>query len=125
MIKIKIEPEKCTGCRYCEVVCSLQHYDSVSSKNARIHVFSDDTNQMYFPITAGPYTDAQCTCKRVVTVRGKEVDACVLCPASCPARPVFMEPGTEIPLKCDLCGEPPDPLCVKYCTSGALSIMEV
>jgi len=38
---------------------------------------------------------------------------------------VFREPDTEIPLKCDHCGEPvTNALCVKWCTSGALTLVE-
>jgi benzoyl-CoA reductase subunit BamC len=54
-----------------------------------------------------------------------EIDGCSLCPASsCPSRHLFVEPGTGIPLKCDMCGEPPDPMCVKSCFSGALTLVD-
>ena len=82
-------------------------------------------NDMHIPILAGPYTDAKCTSRYSVVIGGKEFGKCILCRSACPERDIFFEPGTEIPLKCDLCGEPPDPACVKWCTSGALTFEEV
>ena len=44
----------------------------------------------------------------------------MLCRASCPEKTIYKEPDTAIPLKCDFCGEPPDPECVKWCAAEAL-----
>jgi Fe-S-cluster-containing hydrogenase component 2 len=123
VIRIKINHDKCTGCRLCELICSLHHMEGIfNPKKARIAVFSEE--HIYYPVIAGPYTDAECNSRNVVVVREREFDGCALCRASCPAKPVFKEPDTEIPLKCDFCGEPPDPQCVKVCVQGALTLVE-
>ncbi len=123
MKRIKVDYRKCTGCRSCEVACSLQHLENiVNPKRSRIRVFIDD--DVYFPVIAGPFNDAECNSRNVVIIEGHEYDACVLCRASCPAKPIFREPDMDIPLKCDFCGEPPDPMCVKICPSGALTLIE-
>ena len=123
MARIKIDYNKCTGCRLCEIACSLQHIENTCNpKRSRIVVFID--GDFCFPVIAGPYTDAECTSKNTVVINGKEYDSCVLCRASCPAKPIFKEPDVDIPLKCDFCGEPPDPQCVKVCLSGALTLVE-
>jgi benzoyl-CoA reductase subunit BamC len=57
-------------------------------------------------------------------VDGHEVDGCVLCRASCPEKTIYKEPDTAIPLKCDFCGEPPDPECVKWCAAEALVLVD-
>ena len=126
MLRVKIEPNKCTGCRYCEAVCSLYHFKAVNPLKSRIRIAQDPKQRINVPIISGPFTEAQCTNKTVKVIGGVEIDGCVLCPvASCPSRHLFIEPGTDIPLKCDMCGEPPDPLCVKSCFNGALTLVDV
>lgn len=123
MAKIKIDHTKCGGCQLCELVCALQHIeDACNPKRSRIRVFREEDS--FFPVIAGPYTDAECNAKSNVILEGIEIDECVLCRASCPIKPVFKEPDVDIPLKCDFCGEPPDPQCVKVCVSGALTLVE-
>lgn len=124
MQRIKIDHSKCTGCRHCEAVCSLQHYENeVNPKKSRIRVFVEE--DIFFPVIAGPLTEAECTSKNTIVVEGKEYDECTLCRASCPIKSWFREPETDIALKCDFCGDPPDPSCVKWCESGCLSLIEV
>lgn len=126
MVMIKIDHSKCTGCRDCEVACSIQHYDNeVNPKKARIKVFSDEERNVFFPVIAGRFTEAECTSKFHVVIGGEEYDMCTLCRASCPSRPWFIEPDTSIALKCDFCGDPPDPNCVKFCESGSLTLFDI
>lgn len=125
--KIQIDFDKCTGCRHCETACALSHTetDTVNPRLSRIKVNVDVAGGNFFPVIAGPYTDAKCTSRNYAIIKGEKYDLCRLCRSACPVKPYFFEPGTEIPLKCDLCGEPPDPSCVKWCTSGALAFIEV
>ena len=128
---IKIDADKCTGCRSCEVICSAFHaepkYSIVNSKRSRIRVFWDVENDLYVPILAGQYTDAECNGRHITIIKGKEYDECSFCRASCPSRDLFKEPDADIPLKCDMCGEPPPPegpLCVTWCLYDALTYFE-
>lgn len=126
MKEIRVDFDKCTGCRHCETACSLQHLeDSINPSFSRIRIHIDMEKDIHIPILAGPYTDAKCTSRYPIIVGGKEYENCILCRAACPEREIFFEPGTEVPLKCDLCGEPPDPVCVKWCIHGALTLIEV
>lgn len=120
-MRIKIDHTKCTGCKLCEVACSLQHAEAVNPWRSRIRVFIGE--EFCFPVIAGPYTEAACNAKGIVLVDGMEMDGCVVCRASCPVKTAFKEPDTAIPLKCDFCGEPPDPQCVKWCEADALTIV--
>jgi Fe-S-cluster-containing dehydrogenase component len=120
-MRIKIDHTKCTGCKLCEVVCSLQHTDTINPWRSRIRVFMGE--DFCLPVIAGPYTEAACNSKGIVLVDGVEVDGCVVCRASCPVKTAFKEPDTAIPLKCDFCGDPPDPQCVKWCEADALSMV--
>lgn len=123
---IRVDFDKCTGCRHCETACSLQHFeDSINPNLSRIKVYLDMENDIHFPVLAGPYTDAKCTSRYPIVIGGKEYEQCILCRAACPEREIFFEAGEEVPLKCDLCGEPPDPACVKWCIHGALTFVDV
>ena len=125
---IKIDPDKCTGCRACEIACSAYHadpkYSIVNPERSRIRIFWDMLNDVYVPILAGEYTETECNARYIMTIDGKEYGECSFCRASCPSRDLFKEPDSGIALKCDACGEPmPEegPLCVKWCVSNALT----
>ncbi len=125
---IKIDAGKCTGCLACEVICSAFHseYSRVNRARSRIRVLVDNDADVYVPVIAGPYTLGECPGRAEMTIDGKEYDECFFCRVACPSRDLFKEPDSGIPLKCDMCGEPPqpEPLCVKWCMSEALNYVE-
>lgn len=124
---IKIEPEKCNGCRACEVICSSFHarpkYSSNNPARARIRVIRDPLKNIFFPVYAGEYTPAECMGRNKYVLDGKEYGECDFCRASCPSRDVFKEPDSGLPLRCDMCEDDPpqkEPLCVQWCLADAL-----
>ena len=124
---IKVDVDKCTGCRSCELACSAFHtvpkYSSMNPARSRIRVIMDELADVYVPVRAGGYTKAECNGRNVYTINGKQYSECSFCPASCPSRDYFKEPDSGLPLKCDMCGnEPPlsEPMCVQACKFGAL-----
>lgn len=128
---IKIDTDKCNGCRSCEVICSAFHasdkYSVVNPARARIRLVREPLNDVYLPVYAGEYTGAECMGRDKYTVDGKEYEECAFCRASCPSRDVFKEPDSGLPLKCDMCEEDPpldEPLCVKWCLADALTYEE-
>lgn len=126
MKRLRIEHIKCTGCRDCETACSIKHYENeVNPKKSRIRVWLNEEDQKFHPVISGPTASAECTSKYDLIIEGTEYDECILCRAACPSRPWFIEPDTGIALKCDFCGDPPDPNCVAACQSGALTLVEV
>jgi len=126
MYRIKIDHNKCTGCRHCEVACSLNRLaTAVNPKRARIRVIQE--GDRFFPVISGPFTDASCNIKVDIKFGNHVYDQCDLCRAVCPHKSMlFKEPGDEKPIQCDFCGiEAPGPSCVRWCTSGALTLIEV
>jgi benzoyl-CoA reductase subunit BamC len=128
---IKINTDKCTGCRSCEVACSAFHatprYSITNPGRARIHVFRNELMDEYVPVYASEYTQARCNGRQVHTIAGKEYSICTFCGASCPSRDIFREPDSGLPLKCDLCeSDPPleKPMCVQVCEPGCLTYEE-
>ncbi len=123
MPRIKIDHNKCTGCRHCEIACSLNHVTGIANpRRARIRVFRE--GNIFFPVIAGPFVDAACTSKVDIKIGDQIYDMCLLCRASCPQKSFFIEAETGFPLKCDFCGIPPNPSCVRWCNSGALELVD-
>ena len=124
---IRIDVDKCNGCRACEVICSAFHaaekYGSTNPARSRIRVIRDPLADIYVPVYAGDYAQAECAGRDMYIIDGKEYEECAFCRASCPSRDVFKEPDSGLPLKCDMCESDPsqeEPLCVQWCFSEAL-----
>ncbi len=128
---IKVDTKKCAGCRACEMACSAFHaiprYSSVNTARSRIMVVMDEVRDVFVPIRAGDYAEAECNGRNTYIIDGKEYNECTFCPASCPSRDAFKEPDSGLPLKCDMCESIPPlekPMCVDACTFGALTYEE-
>jgi benzoyl-CoA reductase subunit BamC len=128
---IKIDVDKCNGCRACEVICSAFHaapeYSSNNPARSRIRVIRDPLKDIYVPVYAGEYAQAECAGRDKYIINGKEYDECDFCRASCPSREEFKEPDSGLPLKCDMCeSDPPlsEPMCVQWCLTDALTYEE-
>ncbi|MDZ7664043.1 MAG: (4Fe-4S)-binding protein [Desulfotignum sp.] len=125
---IKIDVDKCNGCRACEVICSSFHaspkYSSNNPARSRIRIIREPLRDIYVPVYAGEYTTAECAGRDKYTIDGKDYDECSFCRASCPSREEFKEPDSGLPLKCDMCEGEDEPLCVKWCLVDALTLEE-
>lgn len=124
---IKVDADKCNGCRSCEIVCSGFHatpkYSTINPARSRIQVITDRLKDIWLPVFAGEYTPAECMGRDKYIIDGKEYSECSFCRASCPSRDLFKEPDSGLPLKCDMCeDEPPQekPLCVQACLNDVL-----
>lgn len=115
---------KCTGCRRCEIACSLQHEGKIWPEASRIRVF------MLVPGAEIPHLCAQChdyPCVASCPVNALSVNddtgavlidkekciSCLKCMDACPANIPFLHPGDNKIVICDLCNG--DPQCVKVC----------
>ncbi len=128
---IRIDLDKCNGCRACEVACSTFHatpqYGSNNPAKSRIHVIHEPLKDIFVPILAGENARAECNSRNIYTIDGKEHDECAFCRASCPSRTLFKEPDSGLPLKCNTCESDPEleePRCVQWCLSDALTYEE-
>ncbi|UCE90743.1 MAG: 4Fe-4S dicluster domain-containing protein [Methanobacteriota archaeon] len=124
-------PDKCTGCRFCEMACSLFHEGKINHADARLQVHKGDV-KTDFPVVctncvacgeeccvnACP-TEAISVVDGIVKVDEDECTACGECVEACPFGVMRME---ETAFKCDLCGG--DPTCVKFCPMGAIKYEE-
>ena len=129
--EIRVDVNKCTGCKTCELGCSAVHavpqYSIVNPARSRIKVIMDEQKDVYVPIRAGDYAHAECNGRNLYVIDGKEYSECSFCPASCPSRDAFKEPDSGLPLKCDMCEGQAGvdiPMCVQVCQQGALTYFE-
>jgi Fe-S-cluster-containing hydrogenase component 2 len=126
---IIINYDKCTGCRLCELTCSLQNENEANPELSRIKVYS------YFPGIDIPTICRHCEdclcvdgCKVKALEKDKEgiltcntllCNGCGVCVRKCPAKAITMKPEEKKPLICNLCNET-KPACVEICPTGAL-----
>lgn len=125
---IKIDADKCNGCRGCEIICSAFHaspkYSSINPARSRIQIITDRLNNKWLPVFAGEYAPAECMGRDIYIIDGKEYLECDFCRASCPSRSLFKEPDSGLPLRCDMCEGEDKPKCVEWCINDVLTYEE-
>lgn len=117
----------CSGCRRCEIACSLHHEKQIWPEASRVRVF------MYVPGIEIPHLCFQCDDPECVEAcpegalsvnertGGISVDdtlctACGICIDACPGHIPHLHPDESRIVICDLCDG--DPECVKTCQEG-------
>ncbi len=128
-----INPEKCTGCRICEIVCSIHHEKVFNPTRARIQIIKWDMSGIYIPMVCQQCESPVCetVCPMGAIYRDEKTGAvlinydlcigCKLCVAHCPFGGVVIDKDSKVK-KCDLCDG--DPLCVKNCEPQAIQYLE-
>jgi Fe-S-cluster-containing hydrogenase component 2 len=130
--RLVVKAEKCSGCRYCEMVCSFQHEKKFSPSMSKITVVKEDKFGMDYPLfcrqcDACPPIDSCPTQALRKNEDGKlALDkllciGCGACIASCKFEALKIGEDST-PVICDLCGG--DPVCVKRCPTKALGFVE-
>jgi len=124
----------CTGCRTCELICSLSHEGFVDPERARIFIKSNPLNGSFIPMVCHQCSDAPCyyACPEsaieiekalgVVNIRGERCTGCRACEKVCPYHVIRFDPERHTAIKCDLCKG--DPQCVEWCPVNALGVVE-
>lgn len=143
-LRVAVLPDRCTGCRVCEAVCSEFHEKVFQPSKARIQVLSYDESVQDVAIVCQQCSDAPCldACPQDALSRDANTDAVVLdtelciqcgsCVIACiigldkiPTEDklaIRLDSETQLPLKCDLCMG--DPQCVKFCPTEALLLTD-
>ena len=130
-----VDHERCTGCRLCEMVCSVKHTGANSPNRSRIHIIKWPMEGFELPMLCQQCEDAPCiaVCPKDALSRdlalGRVVlnhDLCIgckMCVAACPFGGMGIDTVTRKMIKCDLCDG--EPACVRFCDSGALKFVPV
>ncbi len=124
----------CTGCRECEVVCSLYHFAECNPERAAIRIIRRERDGLVEPLPLvcqqceqAPCIDA-CPTEAlfrkgeggVVTVDEEKCSGCKDCAEACPAGCIFIDRKRNVAICCDLCGGQPQ--CVDLCHSHCLTL---
>jgi carbon-monoxide dehydrogenase iron sulfur subunit len=131
---LMINHEKCTGCRLCELVCSVSH-DGVSNPlRSRISIIKWEAEGLYIPMSCQQCEDAPCMtiCPVKAISRDQELDyvkidydvciGCRSCVAVCPFGAMGFNVKDKKVFKCDLCEG--DPQCVRFCDVKAVEYVD-
>ncbi len=125
-----VDHSKCTGCRLCEVVCSVKKNGTANPARARIAVIKWEPLCVETPMLCQQCESAPCMVVCPVRALSRDDDmvrvsldydlciGCKFCVAACPFGAMGIDAVTRKVIKCDLCDG--DPTCVKFCETKAL-----
>jgi carbon-monoxide dehydrogenase iron sulfur subunit len=127
-----VDQQKCTGCRECELVCSVYHTGSSNPSRSRIKVFKWEHVGIYLPMICNHCEKAYClevcptkACHREPELNNRVVIdknlciGCKTCIMACPFDHPFFDVKERVTVKCDYCDG--DPQCVRFCEVKAIS----
>ncbi len=130
-----LDPEKCTGCMSCVLMCSFSHEKAFSVSRARIRVLWLEELALHLPTMCMHCSTPLCeeVCPSGAISKDPETGAtvfdhtvcvgCKMCMMVCPfGAPVFDTKRMAM-ICCDLCGG--DPACVKTCAFEALQFLDL
>jgi len=130
---IVCDPDKCTGCRMCELACSMAQEGAFAPLLSRIrNVRIEPVIQM--TVSCRLCKDPPCviSCPRKALSQSEETgiiivdedlcNGCGWCIEACPFGAIVLNPATKLVVICDLCRDLEEPECVKYCLKEALSL---
>lgn len=134
MKMLAVDYRRCTGCRLCEMACSLHHDETVNPAAARLAIIRWEEEGIHVPATCRQCDVAPCqqACQPAAIRRDPTTGAllvnytlcigCRMCVLGCPYGAMSVHPTGRQVIKCDLCGG--DPQCVPFCETGALRFIE-
>jgi Fe-S-cluster-containing hydrogenase component 2 len=127
-----INPQKCTGCRTCELICSLEHDGEFNPSLSRVTMVNFPEEILTIPVTCLHCQEP--VCKEVcpsgaiekddktgaILINDEECIGCNMCLMVCPIGAISTVSHKTLAshAKCDLCGGEPE--CVEFCPGGAL-----
>lgn len=131
---LMIDYEKCTGCRLCELVCSVKHEGVSNPARSRIRVVKWEWEGIVVPTVCNQCEEAPCasicpTNARLldeklgrIVIDYERCIGCKTCIVACPFGATSFDPISKRVIGCDLCDG--EPACVRFCTTEALSYVD-
>ena len=129
-----VDCEKCTGCRLCELVCSVKHEAVSNPSRARIHIVKWEMEGIMMPMVCNQCESAPCIAACPTNARSRDeqlgriivnYDRCIgckTCVVVCPFGAVGFDPVAGKIISCDLCDG--DPTCANFCETESLRYVD-
>ena len=130
---LTVDPDKCYGCRVCELACSLKHTGEFNPSRARVQVMGYD-EVFCLPVMCfqceRPYCLEVCPSAAItrdgetgiVSISQEKCIGCKMCILACPFGNIVFSSEDKKAVKCEFCDGEPE--CVAFCTTGALEFKE-
>ena len=142
------DPEKCTGCRACELACFAAHQKGVAKTVGTVttpvipNLYLTRTETITMPVQCHHCENEPClqSCltgalerkNGAVVVNEKKCIGCRNCSLACPFGAIQIAGADTLPdlkghapvYKCDLCPDRDGPVCVATCPNEALRVVD-
>ena len=131
---IAVEHKKCTGCRTCQLLCSLYHFGESNPTKSAVRVIRMERDGLVnsFPLVCQQCEPAPCidVCPTQAISRDEtgtlkfNRDDCTMCEdcvEACPVGAIAITADKGL-INCDLCDG--EPQCVPACHASCLSVVE-
>jgi carbon-monoxide dehydrogenase iron sulfur subunit len=143
MNQIFVRPERCMGCKSCEIACAVQHSKGKTLLSAILEsptpmkrLFVESTEQIRMPVMCRHCEDAPClnACitgclyrddKGFVRRKKERCIGCWTCIMVCPFGVISRDKNKHIAVKCDRCHKLDVPACVSACPTKALVLVDI
>jgi Fe-S-cluster-containing dehydrogenase component len=129
-----VDYDKCCGCDYCILICSIVHENLVETSKSRIKVYHNEDEAISVPMLCEHCEEPPCipACPTnsiskdyetgIVSIDRRKCTGCQLCINACPYSAIRIDQYTNEAFLCDLCGG--DPMCAKGCMPDAIQWLE-
>ena len=127
------DPERCSGCTYCMLACSFEHWGVLDYELANLWIIPDPNREYHFigihcAHCEDPECKAACPVDAIkkdeetgwVTINQNMCIGCRSCNYMCNISIPWRHPERRVSFKCDFCGG--DPKCAAFCPTGAMMI---
>jgi Fe-S-cluster-containing hydrogenase component 2 len=130
---LMISPEKCIGCRTCELICSFNRDKEFNPKHSAVSVISYEEALISIPMMCMQCENPSCmkVCPAhaivkmdngAVVIDENKCIGCKMCVSACPLGNITYNSKNKKLIKCNLCNG--SPKCAEFCPSGAIQYKE-
>jgi anaerobic carbon-monoxide dehydrogenase iron sulfur subunit len=143
MKQIFVKPERCLGCRSCEIGCAVQHSKEknlfaavLQDSPPRKRLFVEAAGEVRMPVICRHCEDAGCLSACIsgclyrddqgfVRRKKERCIGCWSCLMHCPFGVITRDLDNRLAVKCDRCHKLDIPACVSACPTGALVLVDI